>query len=222
MKYLIPIALLAASPAYAQNDNTNSANNSSQALQNTGTINGSTINNGAGAGSTLAGGSATATGGSATGGSVTGSGNSTSVNTALGGTGGTGVGGSQSQSATTGSQSIYVEAQKRNPVATAYAAPLVAADDTCMGSSSVGAQGIGLGLSVGSTWKDDDCVRRKDAREIHNMGFKPAAITLMCQNAQVRKAMSDAGTPCVGEYDEAEFSEARPYPTKGWNDSPKH
>lgn len=87
---------------------------------------------------------------------------------------------------------------KRNPVSTAYSAPLVAADDTCMGSSSAGGQGVGFGLSIGSTWTDSDCVRRKDARELHNMGLKPAAIALLCQSEQVRKAMSDAGTPCVG------------------------
>jgi hypothetical protein len=98
--------------------------------------------------------------------------------------------------------SVSVAAQKRNPVATAYAAPLVAADDTCMGSTSAGGQGVGFGLSIGSTWSDADCVRRKDARELHNMGYRPAAIALLCQSANVRKAMKDAGTPCVGSEDD--------------------
>ncbi len=90
-------------------------------------------------------------------------------------------------------------AQKRNPVSTAFAAPLVAADDTCMGSTSVGGQGVGFGLSVGSTWQDGDCVRRKDARELHNMGYKGAGIALMCQNEAVAQAMEAAGTPCAGK-----------------------
>jgi len=90
------------------------------------------------------------------------------------------------------------QAQKRNPVSTAFTAPLVAAEDTCSGSSSVGGQAVGFGLSVGSTWKDGDCVRRKDARELHNMGQKVAALALMCQNADVAAAMSTAGTPCPG------------------------
>lgn len=87
-------------------------------------------------------------------------------------------------------------AQKRNPASTAFAAPLVAAEDTCMGSSSAGGQAVGFGLSVGSTWKDGDCVRRKDARELHNMGQKGAALALLCQNDQVANAMATAGTPC--------------------------
>lgn len=90
------------------------------------------------------------------------------------------------------------EAQKRAPASTAFAAPLVAADDTCMGSSSLGGQGVGFGLSVGSTWHDTDCVRRKDARELHNMGQKAAALALMCQNESVAAAMATAGTPCPG------------------------
>jgi hypothetical protein len=84
----------------------------------------------------------------------------------------------------------------RNPVSTAVAAQLTAAEDTCMGSTSAGAQGVGFGVSLGSTWKDSDCVRRKDARELHNMGMKNAALALMCKSADVREAMETAGTPC--------------------------
>ena len=65
-----------------------------------------------------------------------------------------------------------------------------------MGSTSMGAQGIGFGVSLGSTWHDEDCVRRKDARELHNMGHKVAAIALMCQNDNVREAMENAGEVC--------------------------
>ena len=83
-------------------------------------------------------------------------------------------------------------------MSTAYAAPLVSSDDTCMGSSTAGAQGVSFGVSLGSTWQDDDCVRRKDARELHNMGMKVAALALMCQNTNVAKAMAMAGTPCPG------------------------
>lgn len=91
---------------------------------------------------------------------------------------------------------------KRNPVSTAYSAPLVAADDTCMGSTSAGAQGIGFGVSLGSTWQDEDCVRRKDARELRNMGHAGASIALMCQNKNVRKAMRAAGDACPVDVDD--------------------
>lgn len=109
----------------------------------------------------------------------------------------------QGQSADNKGNKLSVEqnyaAQKRNPVSTAFAAPLVAADDTCMGSSSVGGQGVGFGLSVGSTWHDNDCVRRKDARELHNMGQHGAALALLCQSDNVAEAMVTAGTPCPGK-----------------------
>ena len=68
-----------------------------------------------------------------------------------------------------------------------------------MGSSSAGGQGVGFGLSLGTTWEDKDCVRRKDARELHNMGQKKAALALLCQSAQVAKAMRTVGTPCPGD-----------------------
>lgn len=216
--------LLLATPAFAVNDDINSNNvNSGSFVGIGGNANGAVINNGAGSGTTsLAGGSVSNSGNSsATGGTVSNSGNSLA-------TGGIGIGGNQSQSATggnqsqsatTGSQSVNVEARKRNPVSTAYSAPLVAAEDACMGSSSVGAQGIGLGLSVGSTWHDDDCVRRKDARELHNMGLKPAAIALMCLNANVRKAMAAAGTDCP-EIEAEEEGYVPAYPTNA--DSAKH
>lgn len=90
-------------------------------------------------------------------------------------------------------------AQKRNPVSTAFAAPLVAADDTCMGSTSISGQGAPIGISFGKTYQDADCVRRKDARELHNMGHPGAAIALMCQNENVAAAMQTAGTPCPGK-----------------------
>jgi hypothetical protein len=96
------------------------------------------------------------------------------------------------------SNSYVAEAQARNPVNTAFAAPLVATDDTCMGSSSAGGQGVGFGLSLGTTWHDEDCVRRKDARELHNMGQRKAALALLCQSDHVAAAMAAAGTECPG------------------------
>jgi hypothetical protein len=121
-----------------------------------------------------------------------------------------GQGQGQSQSADNKGNKLNVEqnyaAQKRAPVSTAFSAPLVAAEDTCMGSSSAGGQAVGFGLSVGSTWKDGDCVRRKDARELHNMGQKGAALALLCQSSDVAAAMKTAGTPCPGTSKVGELS----------------
>lgn len=93
--------------------------------------------------------------------------------------------------------SVY-EAQDRNPVNTAFSTPLTSSNDTCMGSTSAGAQGVSFGVSVGTTWTDEDCIRRKDARELFNMGMKSAALALMCENDKVAAAMKRAGTPCPG------------------------
>ncbi len=83
------------------------------------------------------------------------------------------------------------------PAAQAWAAPLVATQDTCMGSSSAGVQAASFGVSLGTTWRDGDCVRRKDARLLHNMGLSGVAAALMCQKAAVEQAFADAGVPCV-------------------------
>lgn len=82
------------------------------------------------------------------------------------------------------------------PVATAYAAPLTASNGTCMGSTSAGAQGVTIGVSVGTTWTDSDCDRRYDAQELRAQGHVKAATALMCQKPSIAAAMKEAGTPC--------------------------
>lgn len=84
----------------------------------------------------------------------------------------------------------------RQPVATALAPALTSGLDTCMGSSSVGAQGVGFGLSVGSTWIDENCKRLKNSRELRSMGYSEAALALLCQDPAVASAMKTAGTEC--------------------------
>jgi len=86
----------------------------------------------------------------------------------------------------------------RTAASTAYAAPIIATEDTCMGSSSVGAQGMAFGLSVGTTWRDHNCQRLKNARELAHMGYDNAAVALLCVDGDVRRAMTRAGTPCPG------------------------
>ena len=89
-------------------------------------------------------------------------------------------------------------AQDRNPVSTAFAAPLAVGADSCMGSTSAGGQGVGFGLSLGTTWHDDNCERRHDAVTLHNLGQSGAALALMCQDEKVARAMLDAGHACPG------------------------
>lgn len=103
---------------------------------------------------------------------------------------------SSSDNANNASQSVNFEAQERAPVNTAYAAPLVSGEDTCMGSSSIGGQGVGFGISIGTTWTDENCQRLKNSRQLAAMGFRRASVALLCVNDDVARAMEAAGLPC--------------------------
>ena len=99
-------------------------------------------------------------------------------------------------SVTVNGDTVTYKAQDRNPVSTAYAAPLTASNGTCMGSTSGGIQGIGLGISVGSTWTDSSCDMRYDAEALRAAGLPGAAQARLCQKPEIAVAMEDAGTPC--------------------------
>ena len=116
------------------------------------------------------GGNATATGGSA-------------EAEAFGGTGG--EGGAASLSGGINNAINFEQA-----ASTAYAAALTASAGTCMGSSSVGGQGVGFGLSIGATWQDDDCNRRRYSAILQSLGEPEAAIQLLCLNKEVRSVLA--------------------------------
>jgi hypothetical protein len=65
-----------------------------------------------------------------------------------------------------------------------------------MGSSSLGAQAVSFGVSIGTTWQDDNCRRLKNSRQMVALGYHRAATALMCVDEDVRAAMIAAGTPC--------------------------
>lgn len=88
--------------------------------------------------------------------------------------------------------------ESQRPVSSAIAAPLAASNGTCMGSTSAGAQGVTIGLSVGTTWTDAECNRRYNSIRMQELGEKAAAVALMCQDSDVAAAMEVAGTPCPG------------------------
>ncbi|AMM23197.1 hypothetical protein [Variovorax sp. PAMC 28711] len=104
-----------------------------------------------------------------------------------------------------GSSTVY-EAQARNPVSTAYAAPLTSANGTCMGSSSAGAQGVSMGVSFGTTWTDSGCDARYDAIALSQIGEREAAKARLCLKPEIAKAFEAAGKPCPGS--EAHRAEA--------------
>lgn len=103
-----------------------------------------------------------------------------------------GVDGNNSSQSTT----VIDEAQSRNPVSTAYAPPPVASEDTCMGSTTAGGQGVSFGISLGTTWRDNNCKRLKNSRELNAMGMHRTACNLLSQDADTAKALRDSGTTC--------------------------
>lgn len=101
-------------------------------------------------------------------------------------------------SSTSGGNVISVagDAAPTIPVASAWAAGLTAANGTCMGSTSAGAQGVTVGLSFGTTWSDTSCDMRYDAQALAAIGQTAAAVARLCQKPEIAQAMADAGTPC--------------------------
>ncbi len=124
---------------------------------------------------------------------MTGSGNSSS-----GGNTQSNLGNNSTTSVTVAGDTVTYEAQARNPVGTAYAAPLTASNGTCMGSTSGGAQGVSFGVSFGTTWADTSCDLRYDAEALRAAGLPKAAQVRLCQKPEIASAMEAAGTPCPG------------------------
>ena len=68
--------------------------------------------------------------------------------------------------------------------------------DLCTISSSGSVQTQILGLSVGTTYTEQNCLRLKKAQKLYMFGMKVAAVSVMCQDPDVWAAMMSAGTPC--------------------------
>jgi len=56
-----------------------------------------------------------------------------------------------------------------------------------------------LGISAGTTFTEENCLRLKNAKTMYDMGMKVAAVSIMCQDDNVFDAMMMAGTPCPYE-----------------------
>jgi len=68
--------------------------------------------------------------------------------------------------------------------------------DLCTISSSGSVQTQILGLSIGTTYTEKNCLRLKKAQKLYMFGMKVAAVSVMCQDPDVWAAMMSAGTPC--------------------------
>lgn len=84
----------------------------------------------------------------------------------------------------------------RIPVATAYA-PNIMPTAVCMGSSSVGGQGMTFGVSVGSSWTDSNCMLLEQVRTVSTVLNDPiTAAQMLCSVKEYAKARAEVGKPC--------------------------
>jgi hypothetical protein len=88
------------------------------------------------------------------------------------------------------------QASPRSPVSSAIAPALANGNDTCVGSTSMGAQGLTFGASFGHQWTDENCVMLKNATLLWNMGKQDAALALLCGSEKIREALEMSGTEC--------------------------
>jgi hypothetical protein len=83
------------------------------------------------------------------------------------------------------------------PVNTAISPSLMSSgSESCLQSTTGGLQLLSVGVSSGKYTQDVECNRRRDAITLSNMGMKVAAVSLMCQNPNVWRAMFMSATPC--------------------------
>lgn len=102
----------------------------------------------------------------------------------------------QQQSASTGNVSNNYENFRNAP---AFGAPgLAASDEACMGSSSggagVSAGAVGVSVTFGSTWESYNCNLRMFAQQLRLAGAPKAAIMILANHPEVKKALQEAGT----------------------------
>ena len=95
---------------------------------------------------------------------------------------------------TNGNQTTKVESPPPSAIAPQFGSGNNS--DLCTISSSGSVQTQILGLSVGTTYTEENCLRLKKAQKLYMFGMKVAAVSVMCQDPDVWSAMMSAGTPC--------------------------
>jgi hypothetical protein len=84
----------------------------------------------------------------------------------------------------------------RSSVPTASAPGLSSGIDTCSLSVSAGVQTFNFGISGGSTYNDEKCEMRKNAKLLSDLGMKVASLALICKDPKIFSAMFAAETYC--------------------------
>ena len=92
--------------------------------------------------------------------------------------------------------------------------------DTCHIPAGGSVQTQILGISSGTTIRDLNCERLKNAKVMYDMGLKISAVAIMCQDKRIHLAMANSGTPCpinglVGDAAKAEW-ENNPHLVPGY------
>jgi len=95
---------------------------------------------------------------------------------------------------TNGTQTTTVKSPPPSAIAPQFSAGN--GNDLCTVGASGAVQTQILGISVGSTFTEENCLRLKNSKFLYDSGMKVAAVSLMCQDKSVFDAMMMAGTPC--------------------------
>jgi len=95
---------------------------------------------------------------------------------------------------TNGSQTTKVESPPPSAIAPQFSTGNNS--DLCTIGAGGAVQTQILGISVGSTFTEENCLRLKKAKTLYTFGMKVAAVSVLCQDKAVFDAMMDAGTPC--------------------------
>ena len=86
-------------------------------------------------------------------------------------------------------------------------APSINPSSPCMGSTVIGGSGGLVGLTIGTSWKDDDCGYRETARMFNEIGQKADAIAVLCASEYAKNAPA-----CKGQAKTAEATPLAPSP----------
>ena len=71
--------------------------------------------------------------------------------------------------------------------------------DLCTVGVGFGMQTLGLGVSGGTYFTDQNCERMKLSKLLYDYQMRVASIAILCQDDRVFSAMEHAGTPCPFE-----------------------
>ena len=106
--------------------------------------------------------------------------------------------GSSSTTSTTNTTNAYSGDTR---VANSASAPSMSAmsQDLCVVGVSGGISTVGIGLSGGTYYTDENCERIKLSKVLNDLGMKVAAVSILCQDPRVFFAMEQSGTPCPFE-----------------------